>query len=173
MAWFHKLYAGGGAASKPTVCLLAPPKTWISLFFFFFAKILDNNSLSHTCQSQDHSVFNRGTTGARNTLAQELLQWDPHCNLARDASSHHKSGKLWKNKQGTILAGERACNPFSYLKPTIGHSLQMLHLAWCFAVSAAATRCRTGSHTIDCGSKRIQSINCFTVISGLLWFWGK
>ncbi|TNN46370.1 hypothetical protein EYF80_043430 [Liparis tanakae] len=35
----------------------------------------------------------------------------------------------------------------------------MLHLAWCLAVSAAATRCRTGSHTMDCGSRRIQSRN--------------
>lgn len=61
----------------------------------------------------------------------------------------------------------------SHLNPTIGHSLQMLHLAWCFAVSAAATRCRTGNHTMDWGSKCIQSINSFTLISGLLLFWGR
>lgn len=61
----------------------------------------------------------------------------------------------------------------SHLNPTIGHSLQMLHFAWCFAVSAAATRCRTGNHTMDCGSKCIQSINSFTLISGLLLFWRR
>jgi hypothetical protein len=39
-----------------------------------------------------------------------------------------------------------------YLNPTIGYSLQMLHFAWCFAVSAAESLWRTGSHTILCGS---------------------
>lgn len=53
----------------------------------------------------------------------------------------------------------------------MGHSLQMLHLAWCLAVSAAATRCRTGSHTIDWGSKRIQSRNMAASSSGLLLAW--
>lgn len=47
-----------------------------------------------------------------------------------------------------------------YLKPTMGHSLQMLHLAWCLAVSAEATLWSTGNHTMDCGSKCIQSTNC-------------
>ena len=37
----------------------------------------------------------------------------------------------------------------TYLNPTIGHCLHMLHLAWCLAVSAAANRCMTGSHTSD------------------------
>lgn len=44
----------------------------------------------------------------------------------------------------------------------------MLHLAWCFAVSAAATRWRTGSQTIDWGSKRIQSRKTEASSSGLL-----
>ena len=66
------------------------------------------------------------------------------------------------------VAGLSAC---VYLKPTIGHSLQMLHLAWCFAVSAAATLCRTGSQTIDWGSRRIQSTNCLGSSSTLLVTW--
>lgn len=60
-----------------------------------------------------------------------------------------------------------------YLKPTMGHSLQMLHLAWCLAVSAAATLCRTGSQTIDWGSKRIQSTNCLGSSSTLLFTWAQ
>lgn len=59
----------------------------------------------------------------------------------------------------------------AHLKPTIGHSLQMLHLAWCFAVSAAATLCRTGSQTMDWGSRRIQSTNCLGSSSTLLVTW--
>lgn len=55
-----------------------------------------------------------------------------------------------------------------YLNPIMGHSLQMLHLAWCLAVSAAATLCRTGSHTMDCGSSLIQSRKRAASISGLL-----
>lgn len=55
-----------------------------------------------------------------------------------------------------------------YLNPIIGHSLQMLHFAWCLAVSAAATLCKTGSHTIDCGSSLIQSRKRAASISGLL-----
>lgn len=64
-----------------------------------------------------------------------------------------------------------ACVCVFYLKPTIGHSLQMLHLAWCLAVSAAATLCRTGSQTIDWGSRRIQSTNCLGSSSTLLVTW--
>lgn len=60
---------------------------------------------------------------------------------------------------------------YLYLKPTMGHSLQMLHLAWCLAVSAAATLCRTGSQTIDWGSRRIQSTNCLGSSSTLLFTW--
>lgn len=56
-----------------------------------------------------------------------------------------------------------------YLNPIIGHSLQMLHLAWCLAVSAAATLCNTGSQTMDCGSNLIQSKNRAASISGLLF----
>lgn len=56
-----------------------------------------------------------------------------------------------------------------YLNPIIGHSLQMLHLAWCLAVSAAATLCKTGSQTIDCGSSLIQSRKRAASISGLLF----
>ena len=55
-----------------------------------------------------------------------------------------------------------------YLNPTMGHSLQMLHLAWCLAVSAAATLWRTGSHTMDWGSSLIQSTNCLGSSSTLL-----
>lgn len=55
-----------------------------------------------------------------------------------------------------------------YLNPIMGHSLQMLHLAWCLAVSAAATLCRTGSQTMDCGSSLIQSRKRAASISGLL-----
>lgn len=47
-----------------------------------------------------------------------------------------------------------------YLKPTMGHSLQMLHLALCLAVSAAASLWSTGSHTMDWGSRCIHSTNC-------------
>lgn len=57
------------------------------------------------------------------------------------------------------------------LNPMMGHSLQMLHLAWCLAVSAAATRCRTGNHTMDWGSRRIQSRNMAASSSGLLLAW--
>lgn len=128
-----------------------------------------------TCRSQGHWVSNSSTAGARNALAQ-AIPW-PHHGWQIPSSSRKA---VEKQRERIVLVGrlkvrifaEKPCTqlPSSYLKPTIGHSLQMLHLAWCFAVSEAATRCRTGSHTIDCGSKRIQSINCFTVISGLLWF---
>lgn len=128
-----------------------------------------------TCQSQGHWVSNSSTAGARNAPAQ-ATPWSHHG--WQIPSSSRKA--VEKQRERIVLVGrlkvwifaEKPCTQFpsSYLKPTIGHSLQMLHLAWCFAVSEAATRCRTGSHTIDCGSKRIQSINCFTVISGLLWF---
>ena len=82
--------------------------------------------------------------------------------------------KHWNYTNGTEKEPpDTTDNGSPYLNPTIGHSLQMLHLAWCFAVSAAATRCRTGSQTMDCGSRRIQSINSFTLISGLLLFWAR
>lgn len=69
---------------------------------------------------------------------------------------------------GVITASELQWRASTDLKPMMGHSLQMLHLAWCLAVSAAATRCRTGSHTIDWGSRRIQSRNMAASSSGLL-----
>jgi hypothetical protein len=53
-----------------------------------------------------------------------------------------------------------------YLNPTMGNSLQILHLAWCFAVSAAASLCNTGSHTKDWGSNLNHSIKWETCSSG-------
>lgn len=73
-------------------------------------------------------------------------------------------------KQIAILQQLLKCTD---LKPMIGHSLQMLHLAWCLAVSAAATRWRTGSHTMDWGSRRIQSRNMVASSSGLLLAWNN
>lgn len=70
--------------------------------------------------------------------------------------------KVRTRREGCHGGGSR------YLNPMIGHSLQMLHLAWCLAVSAAATRCRTGSHTMDWGSSLIQSRKRAASISGLL-----
>lgn len=47
--------------------------------------------------------------------------------------------------------------PVVNLKPLMGHCLQMEHLAWCWAFSAWTTRCSTGSHTTDWGSRLIHS----------------
>lgn len=55
----------------------------------------------------------------------------------------------------------------SHLNPMIGYSLQILHLAWCFAVSAADSLCSTGSHTILCGSCCSQLKKCTASISFL------
>lgn len=71
-------------------------------------------------------------------------------------------------RQKSVILNNSTKEKGPYLKPIIGHSLQMLHLAWCFAVSAAATRWRTGSQTIDWGSKRIQSRKTEASSSGLL-----
>lgn len=57
-------------------------------------------------------------------------------------------------------------NTVTYLNPTMGYSLQILHFAWCLAVSAAARRCSTGSHTRDCGSSFSHSRKWLTWISG-------
>lgn len=73
----------------------------------------------------------------------------------------------WMMSQ-TWTEKETEASFFTHLNPMMGHSLQMLHLAWCLAVSAAATRCRTGNHTMDWGSKRIQSRNMAASSSGLL-----
>lgn len=61
-----------------------------------------------------------------------------------------------------------SCPPsiVTYLNPTMGYSLQILHFAWCLAVSAAARRCSTGSHTRDCGSSFSHSRKWLTWISG-------
>lgn len=95
-----------------------------------------------------------------------------HCNYFFSLNNMHKT------KRVICLGTSGALNPLSssadgqainlYLNPIIGHSLQMLHFAWCLAVSAAATLCRTGSHTMDWGSSRIQSRNRAASISGLL-----
>lgn len=60
------------------------------------------------------------------------------------------------------------CEAGTNLKPTIGYSLQIEHLASCRAVSAAASRCITGSHTIDCGSSLSHSRKLFRLISVVL-----
>lgn len=52
-----------------------------------------------------------------------------------------------------------------YRRPMMGKVLQILHLAWCLAFSAAARRCMTGTQTNDCGSIRNQSRKCLTSIS--------
>lgn len=57
------------------------------------------------------------------------------------------------------------CTP--HLNPMIGYSLHMLHLAWCFAVSAADNLCNTGSQTILCGSCCSQLKKCTASISFL------
>ena len=53
------------------------------------------------------------------------------------------------------------------LNPTIGYSLQIEHLVSCLAVSAAANRCNTGSHTIDCGSNLSHSRKLVKFISSV------
>lgn len=105
-----------------------------------------------------------------------------------DALPASLSLPLWRetNEQQTSMGGgrqktesgkrERRSGDFvgaQYLNPMIGHSLQMLHLAWCLAVSAAATLCKTGSHTMDWGSRRIQSRKRAASISGLLLAWER
>lgn len=55
----------------------------------------------------------------------------------------------------------------SYLNPTIGYSLHILHLAWCLAVSAADSLCSTGSQTMLCGSCWSQLKKCTASISFL------
>ena len=57
------------------------------------------------------------------------------------------------------------CFKERYLKPTIGYSLHIEHLASCLAVSAAASRCITGSQTIDCGSSLTHSKKLSKVMS--------
>lgn len=52
----------------------------------------------------------------------------------------------------------------THLKPIMGYSLQIEHLASWRAVSAAAKRCNTGSQTIDCGSSLSQSKKFLKVI---------
>ena len=66
---------------------------------------------------------------------------------------------LYSNKTMTLMR--------MYLRPMMGMVLQILHLAWCRAFSAAASRCMTGTQTRDWGSWRNQSRNWVTVISPL------
>lgn len=54
---------------------------------------------------------------------------------------------------------------YIYLKPTIGYSLHIEHLASCLAVSAAANRWSTGSQTMDWGSSFNHSKKWFKFIS--------
>lgn len=100
----------------------------------------------------------------------------PHVPITINFFQEHNAYKM---KLLICLESGRALDPPSkstdgwkgesmYLNPIMGHSLQMLHLAWCLAVSAAATLCRTGSHTMDCGSSLIQSRKRAASISGLL-----
>lgn len=93
-----------------------------------------------------------------------MFSWD-----GEDLDVKKKRRVLMMN--GVITKSEVQRRDSTDLKPMMGHSLQMLHLAWCLAVSAAATRCRTGSHTIDWGSRRIQSRNMAASSSGLLLAW--
>lgn len=104
-------------------------------------------------QSRPTSLGTRAVTWERNKLM---------ATGSGDARSSPKKVRDSKNTKQHHLGGS------GYLNPMMGHSLQMLHLAWCLAVSAAATRCRTGSHTMDWGSSRIQSRKSAASISGLL-----